>query len=336
MLTESAAVTRPLRERDRAEFEGQPVVSVVITTFNTASSLPQTLESVLDQCARFAVEIVIYDDFSQDGTVEVAREYQQRYPHIIRFFEREQHASMQRNYYDAFEQARGRYIAWLDSDDCWTDPVKLEVQVEALDADPSVAMCGHYVRWVLRDPEFKVEVERYPRIAPGRYGLEDILRKNFMPSPSIMFRNGLHRQLPPCYFEIRLLGDWPVNVVAAQQGAILMLDHTMADYTLNPKGTFWSGGSRFWYESDILFYNYVELFIPASFHRLARSEKGRRYESLAYLLRKQGDFAGSRRAAIQAFRAPLWRDQVGSKSKALLAAVVRELQWRLTGRRRAA
>jgi hypothetical protein len=64
-----------------------------------------------------------------------------------------------------------------------------------------------------------------------------------------------------------------------------------------------------------------------------RSEKGKRYEWVAYFLRKQGDFTASRQAAFKAIRSPLFMDNFGSKMKAVVAAIIRELQWRLRPRR---
>jgi hypothetical protein len=83
---------------------------------------------------------------------------------------------------------------------------------------------------------------------------------------------------------------------------------------------------------DAQFYEQIESILPSKWHRLARAEKGKRYESIAYLLRKQGDFAASRDAAFKSFLSPFLMDNVGSKTKALLASLVREAEWRLKGR----
>jgi hypothetical protein len=82
---------------------------------------------------------------------------------------------------------------------------------------------------------------------------------------------------------------------------------------------------------DAKFYEHIESIIPSKWHRLARAEKGRRYEAMAYALRKQGDFTASREAAWKAFSSPSIMDNAGSKTKALLAAAVRELEWRVRG-----
>ena len=295
-----------------------PLVSVAITTFNLERWLARALDSALAQKTDFSFEIVISDDASTDGTLEVARSHRERYPDVIRILERSKNAGMCRNYYDAFEQCRGKYVAWLDADDYWTDPRKLAIQVETLESDASIAACCHLVRWVSSDGEVKREI--YPSIAPGRYGLAEILHHNFVPSPSVVFRAGLHRQVPAWYFDIATT-DWPLWVLAALSGDIVLLDRVMADYMLTPKSNFMSKGAQFWHVQDARFYDHIESIVPTKWRRLVRAEKGRRHEFTAYLLRQQGDFNGSREEAMKAFRSPFLRDNGMSKIKALLASV---------------
>jgi glycosyltransferase involved in cell wall biosynthesis len=307
-----------------------PLVSVSMTAFNSEHWLPRAIDSAINQQTDFPIEIVIADDCSTDSTLRVAHSYRERYPNVIRVLERSKNIGIQRNYYETFEQCRGKYIAWLDSDDFWTDPEKLAIQVRTLESDPSLKVCGHFVRWVSTDGEIKRD--RYPSIAPGRYGLAEIIHHNFLPSLSVMFRNGIHRNLPTWYFDLAPTTDWPIFVLAALAGDIVLLDRVMADYTLAPESSLTSKGDLFWYTKDARFYEKIESILPSTWQRLARAEKGKRYESMAYLLRKQGDFVASREAAFKAFCSPSLVDNSGSKTKSLLAAVIREAQWRLRGK----
>lgn len=308
-----------------------PVVSVAITAFNAAEWLPRALDSVLEQRVDFPIEIVIGDDCSTDATVSIARSYRERYPDTIRVLERSKNLGMCRNYYETFEQCRGKFIAWLDSDDYWTDPEKLTIQVEVLESDSSIMVCGHIVEWIM--PDGKMKRDKYPSISPGRYGLAEILRHNFIPSPSAMFRNGIYRNLPQWYFNLAPTTDWPIWVLASLSGDIVLLDRVMADYRLTPGSSYMSKGELFWYKADARFYEHIESVLPPKWHRLVRAEKGKRYEAMAYLLRKQGDFTASCDAAFKAFCSPALMDNCGSKTKALLAALVREMEWKLRGGR---
>jgi len=304
-----------------------PVVSVAITAFNSANWLPRALDGVLMQRTNFPIEIVLGDDGSQDATVDIARSYRERNSTLFKILERPANIGIQRNYYETFEHCSGKFIAWLDADDSWTDPEKLTAQVNALESDPSISVCCHRVRWVTHDGEVKREI--YPSSAPGRYGLAEIIRSNFVPSPSIMFRNGIQRALPAWYLDFAFMTDWPVLVMAALSGDILLLDRVMADYTLTPGSSFASKGTLYQYEMDAKFYELIEGVLPSRWHRFVRAEKGKRYESIAYLLRKQGEFTASRRAAIKAFSSPSILDNCRGKTTALIASVLRETEWRL-------
>lgn len=312
-----------------------PMVSVAITAFNSEKWIARALDSVLAQQASFPIEIIVGDDCSPDGTAKVVHSYRQRYPDVVRLLDRPANIGIQRNYYETLQQCRGKYIAWLDADDYWTDPRKLEVQVGLLEADPSVSLCCHSVRWVTADGG--VNRERFPPMPAGRYGVEDILRTCFIQTASVVFRNGIQNKLPAWYFDLAPVADWPIWVLAALEGDILLLDAIMADYFLTPGSAYSSRGPMFAWKIEANFYEKVESILPARLRRMVRAEKGRRYEIIAYWTRKQqGDFIASRKAAVKAFLSPFPADNLRSKSKSLLAALVREAEWRLRGRKTAA
>jgi glycosyltransferase involved in cell wall biosynthesis len=307
-----------------------PLVSVAMTAFNSERWLPRAIESAVNQRTDFPIEVIVADDCSTDATLRLAHSYRERNPNVVRVLERTKNIGIQRNYYETFEQCHGKYIAWLDADDFWTDPEKLAIQVKTLESDPTLNVCGHFVRWVSTDGE--VKRERYPSIAPGRYGLAEIIHHNFLPSLSVMFRNGIHRDLPAWYFDLAPTTDWPIFVLAALSGDIVLLDRVMADYMLAPGSSLMSKGNLFWHTTDARFYEKIESILPSRWQRLARAEKGKRYEWMAYVLRKQGNFVASREAAFKAFCLPSLPDNSGTKTRSLLAAVIREIQWRLRGK----
>jgi glycosyltransferase involved in cell wall biosynthesis len=316
-----------MHNQDPSESVAPPLVSVCITAFNSEKWIARALDSVLLQKTSFPIEIVIGDDCSKDGTLAVARSYQEQNPHLIRVLERSKNLGMQRNYYGTFEQCRGRYIAWLDADDYWTDPQKLALQVQVLESDPSVSVCGHFVRQVTKDRQ--VIQERTPSMPPGRYGLKEIILQNFVPSPTIMFRNGIHRDLPEWFFDLTGLADWPILVAACLSGDIVLLDRLMADYVLTPGSSYMSKDSLHQETIDLEFCEQMQSMLPSEWHRYALASRGRRYESIAYLLRVKGDFTASREAALKAFCLPALTDNCGSKIKGLLIAIACEAKWKL-------
>ena len=174
--------------------------------------------------------------------------------------------------------------------------------MQVLEADPTVSVCWPFCS--LGHSGRRGQGEKYPCLSPGRYGLEEVLRHNFLPTPSVVFRNGIQRGLPAWYFELESLSDWPIWVLAASSGDIVLIDRVMADYVLSPGSSMTSRGDMFWFGMDAKFYEHMESILPDRWHRLVRAEKGKRYESMAYLLRKQGEFTASRVAAMKAFRSP--------------------------------
>ena len=311
-----------LLEESKALIDCQPVVSVAMTAFHSELWLSRALESVLQQRTAFPFEIVIGDDCSSDGTVKVMLAYQERHPGAIRALTRSTRLGMQRNYFDTFAHCRGKYIAWLDADDYWTDPDKLARQVSLLEADPTVSVCAHFVRQVRSTGE--VELERSPAMVPGRYSLKNIIRQNFIPSPSIMFRNGVQLQLPPEFFEIGGIVDWPILVQAALAGDIVLMDAIMADYVLTPGSAYMSKSVLHQEWLDLEFCEYMVKTLSSKWQRAVRASKGRRCEAIAYHLAKCGNFGEAREAALKAFYVPDIQDNALSKSKTLLLTVLRE------------
>lgn len=117
------------------------MLTVVITTYNHEAYLSEAIESVLMQRTNFAVDIVIGEDCSTDGTRAIAEEYVRRYPERIHLIASERNVGMRANYRRCIAAARGRYVALLDGDDYYTAADKLQQQVDRLEADSSVGMC---------------------------------------------------------------------------------------------------------------------------------------------------------------------------------------------------
>ena len=117
-----------------------PIVSVCMTTYNHEQYIVQAIESVLSQRVNFAVEVVIGEDCSTDNTLAICREYEAKYPECIRIVTSENNIGMHANYRRTIEACRGKYIAMLDGDDYFTDPDKLQMQIDALKGTDA-AMC---------------------------------------------------------------------------------------------------------------------------------------------------------------------------------------------------
>lgn len=157
----------------KPKHELQNLVSVVIPTYNRAHCVRETLESVLSQTHQ-AYEIVIVDDGSTDGTSEALRPYYDR----IRYIYQDNHGlAHARN--RGISEARGEWIAFLDSDDVWL-PNKLEVQLQGVRNNPDAVV--HVTNATIYREHLHEEVNLYN--LTGFRAKADCL-ETFLPSPLI-------------------------------------------------------------------------------------------------------------------------------------------------------
>lgn len=110
-------------------------VSVLMPTYNHEKTIAQAIESFLAQRCTFPIELCICDDASTDATPTIAAKYQQQYPNQITFIAKPVNQGLMRNYQTLLSVAKGQYLSILESDDYWTDPLKLQKQVDFLDAN---------------------------------------------------------------------------------------------------------------------------------------------------------------------------------------------------------
>lgn len=124
----------------------QPLVSVVTVTYNHGPYIARTIESVMAQRVNFCFEYIIAEDCSTDSTPDICRRYAERYPDIIRIVTSEHNVGDAANEKRAFAAARGKYIAICEGDDYWSDPDKLQRQVDFLESNPDYSVCFHRYR----------------------------------------------------------------------------------------------------------------------------------------------------------------------------------------------
>ncbi|OFX17425.1 MAG: hypothetical protein A2033_07810 [Bacteroidetes bacterium GWA2_31_9] len=121
----------------------ETMVSVVMISYNVEKFIEKAVESVLEQKTNFKVELVIGEDCSTDNTRKIALEYQNKYPNIIRVLLPEKNQGLTPNCVATHNACKGKYIALLDGDDYWTNPNKLQMQVDFLENNPSYSGSAH-------------------------------------------------------------------------------------------------------------------------------------------------------------------------------------------------
>jgi glycosyltransferase involved in cell wall biosynthesis len=216
-----------------------PKVSVSFITYNQCRYVTQAIESVLMQQALFSYELVISDDCSTDGTREVCRSFKERFPDRIHFIERETNIGAVGNYLETFKACRGCYVAFLEGDDFWIDPGKLQLQADFLDNNLDFAICCHNVRIV--DENGNQAGNLLDNIKEDTE-VEDLCRGDYISTPSCMVRNGLLEEIPSWLYALPGC-DWPFDILNAEKGKIRFFPQVLAAYRIHPGGL-WSGQSE--------------------------------------------------------------------------------------------
>lgn len=127
----------------------KPLVAIHCITYNHEQYIKTALEGFVMQQTNFPFVAIVHDDASTDGTAAIIREYAAKYPKIIKpIFETEnqyskRNGSVSRIMREAINATEAKYVAYCEGDDYWTDPLKLQKQVDFLEADPDYSMCFH-------------------------------------------------------------------------------------------------------------------------------------------------------------------------------------------------
>lgn len=123
------------------------IVSIITLTYNHEPYIRECLDGILMQQTSFKFELLIHDDASTDNTANIIREYATKYPNIIKPIYQTENQYSQKVPIGCtylYPRAQGKYIALCEGDDYWTDPLKLQKQVDFLESHPDYVMCTHH------------------------------------------------------------------------------------------------------------------------------------------------------------------------------------------------
>ncbi len=218
----------------------RPLVSICCLSYNHVIYLKKCLEGFLIQKTNFKYEILIHDDCSTDGTIEIIKKFQRKYPEIVKpiFQKTNQYSNGGRgiNAKYNFPRAKGKYIALCEGDDYWTDPYKLQKQVDFLEQNPEYVLCFHKVK--IYDQNSKTfSADHITREVPETTSIKNLAAGNYIHTPSVVFRNNI--SIPDWIFESPV-GDWTLYMLLIGDKKIKKLDDTMAVYRITNSGI-WAG-----------------------------------------------------------------------------------------------
>ena len=207
------------------------LVSVCLITYNQNAFVSDALNSIAAQKTTFDFDILIADDCSTDGTKQKVLEFSKKSSNTSLILQKK-NIGAAKNHIDLISTPKTKYIAYLEGDDFWTDPYKLQKQVNYLEANPSVSCCA------TRFSNFTGNVER-PSGFPShnqivKHDLVSVLNSNWSPIQSLtmVFRSELLKPKLHLLANNRIYaGDYAMTVLLAIKGEI----HVLADNTANKR-----------------------------------------------------------------------------------------------------
>lgn len=238
-----------------------PLVSICCVTYNHKKYIQKAIEGFLMQKTSFQLEIIINDDCSTDGTTEILKDYESQHPDLIKLVLHEVNEWSQglksifaRN---TFSIAKGKYIALCEGDDYWTDPLKLQKQVDFLEENLDYNISYHDMKVQIGDD---IRGDHLLKKTDKDLTFEDVLLNNYMHTPSICFRNVFKKY--PDWFYNAMPGDHPLQMLLLfPDKKAHKLDGEMGVYRIHGE-SMWSssGGEKYRLEKALTKIQIIDYF----------------------------------------------------------------------------
>ena len=237
----------------------KPLIAVYMITYNHEQYIKQAINSILNQQTKYSYKLFIGDDASSDNTKEICQVLESENPSKIKLFSHKKNLGASANAIFTFNkcyESGAKYVAMLEGDDFWTDPLKLQKQVDFLETNDDYNICFHEVDLLINDrlKENKgVTFKRYNEIESFPIGINTLLEKgNFIHTPSVVFRNNGLNKLP-YEFSKSYVGDYFLYVYLLKNGGFIKkLDDVMAVYRMG--SGIYSSLDSLEYQKNILIY----------------------------------------------------------------------------------
>lgn len=212
-------------------------VSIVCNAYNHEKYIKKTLESFLEQKTNFKYEILVHDDASTDDTATIIKKYEEMYPEIVKpIYQKENQYSKGINVTTTYQypRAKGKYIAFCEGDDFWTDELKLQRQYELMEKHPEINMSAHAASAISEDKELY-------RIAPANqervFSTEEVIKGGgaFVSTNTLFYRKSMVTEVPEFYKYLSL--DYTLQIWGSLKGGLLYLPQCMAAYRVATPGS---------------------------------------------------------------------------------------------------
>ena len=215
------------------------MVSICCITYNHEEYIAAALDSFLMQKTNFHFEILVHDDASTDKTEDIIKAYGEKYPHIIKpiYQTENQYSKGKKIEMFVFPKANGKYAALCEGDDFWTDPHKLQKQVDYMENHSECSLCVHAAKQIMGDkvvafirPSNRNKTFTTAEVIVGDGGL--------FATNSMFFPTRLLKNLPEFFLNCSV-GDYPLTIYLSLNGKVYYIDNVMSAYRIAVKNS-WS------------------------------------------------------------------------------------------------
>lgn len=222
-------------------------VIILILTYNLKEYITEALDSVLMQKTGFDYKILIGDDGSTDGTLDILKKYKEKYPEIIDIYAAKHNGGNLLNTLRLLQRAECEYFSVLDGDDFWVGEERLQHQVDFLDRNSNYMLCSGQTQYIV-DGKLKNMIlpEKY---LGSSYTFADYFKKPMLFHTSgLLLRNVIFREGIPQYWyeavdtfeDCALRGEDFRRMIHLEKGPLYVLPEMVSCYRIHDKGI-WSG-----------------------------------------------------------------------------------------------
>jgi len=214
------------------------LVSINCITYNHEKYIADAIEGFLMQKTNFKYEILIHDDASTDRTAHIIKEYERKYPDIIKpIYQKENQYSKgisvgQFN----ISRAKGKYIADCEGDDFWVEPYKLQKQIDYMLSHPNCTMCFHNANITneKRKTTNKLLIDK--NVTCREFNAGELAVLGFIPTASRVYLKSAMEVLPEWYFK-SVVKDYPSQLIIASRGYAYYINEVMSSYRTGHSGS---------------------------------------------------------------------------------------------------
>jgi glycosyltransferase involved in cell wall biosynthesis len=303
------------------------LVSVVVPTYNHEKYIEECLDGIVAQETSFSFEIVVGDDCSTDSNRDKIKLISDRYPGKFKLLFHDKNLGPAKhpgknNSIECFRASAGKYIAFCEGDDYWTDKHKLQKQVDFLEKNPDYNICFHQTTVITENPGY--DAERPEKILADTFTAEDLLRLgNIMFTVSCVLRNPFITDFPEWFYHMRA-GDYAFYLLALKHKKIKFLPEDMAVYRIHGSGV-WGRKSRITnYQHEIESFRILYGAFP-EYQDNIKTAIYNRYLFIADYYRLNGEAAETFRYELKIFWFCItYRHRPSRSHLGLAAAVVRD------------